>query len=140
MAKDDPVLDELKVLKKRLRELVKKWVPVMGLRWWHVDINYIYEVDHMPGGDYVGAARTRAAWQYKEAVVDFCMPKLLGLSYEDLENVVVHEFVHILTDPMMYATKNRLYQEHVELSTTFLAEAFLWVRDEAAKGNLNLPD
>lgn len=141
MAKgDDHVLGELKELKKNVRRIVKKWFGPLGLEWWDVTVNYIYETQ--PSGTHLGAdvgASTRPHWEYKQASINFYLPTLLGMDLEGLEKLVVHELVHLHLSIMqadVEPSQQDDYQKLVELTTTVVTEAFLWVRDYAIKGKI----
>lgn len=140
MIKDDHVLNKMKELKKNIRRIVKKWYEPLGLEWWTVDINYIYEspTSSAHPGAGVGAS-SRPQWEYKQASINFYLPELLGMNLESLENLIVHELVHTHLSIMqadMKPSQHDDYQKLVELTTTLITEALLWVRDFAIKGKI----
>ncbi len=61
------------------------------------------------------------------------------MNLESLENLIVHELVHTHLSIMQADVKPSQqddYQKLVELTTTLVTEALLWVRDFAIKGKI----
>jgi len=108
---------------KRIKKYIKKWLKPMGLGWYKVDIFY----NRMPDKDINDAsATTECMWQYRKANVNFYTCVTVGLSDEELENIVIHEFVHILLNPL-YQENERMSLQN-EYATETIARAFEWVR------------
>lgn len=80
------------VAKKKIRELVREWKPILDLGHWTIDVSFDKKQ---------WAACCEAKPEYRAANINFYMAKLLPklkLNYE-LEEFVVHELIHCLTWP-----------------------------------------
>lgn len=82
---------------KRIAKYIKKWVPLLGLQQWRLEVNYVetYRAD-----DPNTEADTSATWQYLKAVLRFYLPCFVHFDDDYVEAVVVHELVHVLVNPM----------------------------------------
>jgi hypothetical protein len=118
---------EYRVEKKRVQKYINKWFQAMGLGWFRVDMVWERERDlEVPDT----AAKTLTKWQYRTANITWFLPATKDCNDEFLENVVVHEFVHILVAPMANDDEPN---EH-EYATESLARAMQWVREAGQKG------
>ena len=119
-------------LKGAIEVFSERWRARLGLRWWKV--NYTFD---RTGEDFAdaenssdGSTRTRASartsvrWPYLIATVAFNMPALAELSLGDVEELLLHEHVHILVAEMR---EDGI--DHEERVVTTLTSAFLWTRD-----------
>lgn len=121
---------EYRKQKKRVRKLIEKWHAALGLRWWRIDYNFYREClpDHPEA-----VALCTVHWEYKEADIDFCLPKCAELADDRLEYMYVHECCHVLVAEMREWAGDGdrscpVRQRHEERVVTDLASAFLWVR------------
>ena len=118
---------EYEKLKARIVQLTDKWQVMLGLKWWRV--TYYYERENSKtepncdeGHSKLGGS-TFTQYPYKTAQVYFYLPALEGLDAKELENLVVHELVHILVNEMRYFDKDQAHEERV---VSDLTSAFLW--------------
>lgn len=56
----------------------------------------------MPNGQYSPrcAATCTASWEYRQAQITFNMPLLAAKKEEEIEEIIVHEMVHVLVNEM----------------------------------------
>ena len=80
--------------KKRVIKYWNKWFKPMGINWWWVDRTWDRARDMDSPAT---AARTESNWEYRTAEITFYLPALEDLTDEQLEEVIVHEFVHVLS-------------------------------------------
>ncbi len=115
---------EIKRQHKRIQAIADKWLRPLGLLWWSVEFTYRYDRKHFRSKDGREAfAITYADWRYMRAVVEVNMKMLPNVSDEELEEYLLHEFMHILLD------ETGSGNHHEERVATTLANAFLWVRE-----------
>jgi hypothetical protein len=122
----------------RVRPLIDWWGEELGIRaCWKVDYKFIRECAK---DDPDCIAETMVRWQYAHAVFSVYLPVVEEQDDEELENAIVHEYMHLLlnemralrdrSDPVTSALwdEERCREEH---AATTLARAFIWVRDKA---------
>lgn len=134
---------EYEATRARVLAVIDRWSGPMGVRWWQVTHEWerLHDsVEHAPASSSTAvrtAARTRVQWPYLRATIEWFLPALRDLSEDELEEVVVHEFGHILVNEMRWVEAeggdNILHEERV-VST--LERAFRAVRDAARAGKL----
>lgn len=138
----DPVMEDKDVLKeyKRIRDKTKKillaWSAAMGLRWWNLEVDYVYEA--IGDGHPIGTAGVATVqWQYGDLHIQFSIPALLK-NEDRIEEIVVHELSHALTacitQGQSESEEGNLLEER---AVTEIQKALMWVRDAAVEGNLN---
>ena len=121
-------------LKGAIEVFCERWRSRLGLHWWK--ISYTFD---RTGEDFASAedssdgvtrirasAKTSVRWPYLIATVAFNMPALAVLSLGDVEELLLHEHVHILVNEMREDGV-----DHEERVVTMLTSAFLWTRDDA---------
>jgi hypothetical protein len=107
--------------KARINKLFKKWVHVLGLGFWSVDVTFWREP--VPGGEgglYVQADCV-ARWEYRRAFVRIDVPASDSLDDVSLEKVIIHELVHALVNEM-----REKGIKHEESVVTGLTQAIWW--------------
>lgn len=90
-----------KAERKRIRAIAKRWYRPLGLDEWRLTTKYTVGpliVDGRVSPEVVGCATVR--WEYRDAVLEFNLEKTAGLSDEDLEEVYLHEAMHILVNEL----------------------------------------
>lgn len=137
---------EFESIRSRIKAAVEKWLPAMGLKWWH-EIIITYERDRFSqernGHPPDCAAFTRVSWEYLDAIVTFSVACCWSKEYTDqeIDYLVRHELCHLLVNEMrMYGPPNHRDEQaadeaikHEERVVTQIAQAFGWVWDAAAK-------
>ena len=110
--------------RKRVRRLWFKWFKPIGMGWWQVELSYDRARDE---DEPATAGLTTTNWQYRTAAVTFFLPATAAMSEEDLEEVVVHEMVHIMCGPIqdMSSDDRREITEH---TVTTIARSIMWAR------------
>jgi hypothetical protein len=122
----------------RVQRLIDWWGEELGIRaCWKVHYKFIRESCR---DEPEAAMETFVRWQYAHATFSVFLPAAEEQDDEELENMVVHEFMHLLlnemrplrdkSDPVTSALweEERCHEEH---AATTLARAFIWVRDKA---------
>lgn len=96
--------DAAKVVENKLRAIIDRWhEPILGSGVWR--IQYLFSKrplsSSLPGR--MAAAEADVRWQYAEAAITFDLEMLASVSPTELEDVVVHELMHVVlaeaTDP-----------------------------------------
>lgn len=113
-----------KAERKRIRKIANRWYRPLGLDEWRLTTRYTQGnliVDGAVSSAAVGMASVR--WQYREAELDFNLEKTAKLSDEDLEEVYIHEVMHVLLNEMREEGI-----EHEERTAQTLMFAFMRLR------------
>lgn len=119
---------KLNKTKKMVRLAADKWLKPLGLLWWDVTINLyddpgdIVRVFRDAGSSMTVVANTEVNWIYGAATINVNIPALRGLTQRQIEEVFVHECVHILVNEMREGEAH-----HEERVVTGLTKALLWV-------------
>lgn len=92
---------EKRRLKAAIRAAVKLWVGRLGLGQFKIRVYFI------PFGDETGYGACRCLSAYRSAVLEFDLDRFP--EHEDVEQLVVHELVHMLVMPL---------HEHAEIGLT----------------------
>lgn len=87
--------------RRRIRKVAKKWYRTLGLDEWRLTTKYT-------DGSLIVAdvlepetvAFTVARWQYRTATIEFNLKQTAELNDSDLEEVYLHEAMHILLNEM----------------------------------------
>lgn len=120
---------EYREQKKRVQKFIKKWYDTLGLGWYRVDLIWDRARSEESPDE---AAITHWSWQYRTASITFRMPVIEELNDEKLENVVVHEFAHILTGSMVQNQPEE-NKQLAEYGTETVARALIWAREAGGK-------
>ena len=80
---------------------------------------------------------TYADWRYRSVEIDINVPSMSEQSDRDLDTYFVHELMHVFLNEMR-ANEDRV--NHEERVATTLADAFIWIRDIAQQGGVNMAD
>lgn len=120
---------EYREQKKRVQKYFDKWYSVLGMGWYRIDRNW----DRARSEDAPNeAAITSWQWQYRTASITYRLPVIAELDDDKLENVVVHEFAHILTGAMVQNAPDDNDQLK-EYGTECVARALIWAREAGRK-------
>lgn len=119
--------------KKRIQKLARKWVHSLGLGWWNVKIEYDREEPHGDmmsyspkdvDGRWVVHMETRCDPNYLKATITcYLLPIANMKNDEELEEMFLHELMHIFVSPMK-SDKKAAEEERV---ATTLARAFQYI-------------
>jgi hypothetical protein len=123
---------EFKKHKKRVEKVADKWLSILGLKWWDINVNYVEESMYSRHTtDETQVAMTCAPlWQYMTAEIDVSIPVIALLDDADLERDFIHECAHILVCEMR---SGRDKENHEERVCQMLTKAFLWVEELSSK-------
>lgn len=120
--------------RRKIRKLLDKWRPRMSLHGWSIDNGYHDDpIEESSSAGYEMAAKTSCQWQYKTATIRWYVPGLAKMSPERLEETVVHELCHVVTDEMQ-EPGHATYAKHAERVVTDLARGFLRTEKEVEEG------
>lgn len=117
-------MTDWKAERKRIRTIAKRWRYPLGLDEWHMTTRYTQGnliVDGTVSTGAVGCASVR--WQYREAELDFNLEKTAKLTDEELEEIYVHEAMHVILNEMR--DEDIKHEERVASSLAF---AFMRMR------------
>lgn len=111
-------------------DAVQKWVDDLELGWWHISLEWHREARNSSSSDPGDDANLdiRVAWEYCNALITAYLPRVADLTDEQLDYIVCHELMHMLTDEAMGASGKRKRKEHV---ATQLAQALIRLRRNA---------
>jgi hypothetical protein len=117
-------------VKERLMNLKDFW-RVIGIGWWHIRLELEREGIRQTDAQYVSAEQTffrvSVDWRYMEATIHCSMPALATLDDETLEEMFVHELMHIMVNEMRSdAGTNSI--DHEERVCQTLALGFCWLK------------
>ena len=107
--------------RERIQKLIDKWVGAIGLRWWHIDFNYLSEIGN--GVSESPAMECTARWEYMRAVIGVNIGVIKNMGDEELEYCFVHELMHIFVCEMRHEGQVTPHEERV---VTTLAHAMIW--------------
>lgn len=120
---------EFEATRKRVEKWCDRWYSSLGLHWWQTTYTWKRETANYEAAEaYFGdAAVTSSQWQYRKAGIAWHLDVIAQMTDEDLELLVIHEFVHVLSSSWANA-KTAAEQERKEFATECLARAFMWAR------------
>jgi hypothetical protein len=119
--------------KRRAHRLFKQWIPVLGLGYWHIEIDWYDDtVEFAKGENRTTAMRIDTDWHYCRARVSVCVPMIATLDDATLDWAVCHELCHALVNELREPDGDRKHEERV---ATMLAKAFIWTRDYKGDDN-----
>lgn len=115
--------------KKRIQDLVDKWIGPSGFKWWQINLEYSrqFDSDDHEQHAYSTTATTHVRWPYHKADITFYMPVVAETDDNELENVFVHELAHLLIAPVIDEDTD---QEKHEYATECIAKALIWTKGE----------
>lgn len=109
----------------RVKKLTKLWSGILGAGWFHIQL--CFEREGIEGAHHTGMpylACTEGSWEYMNFTIRWNMPLVLETGDEELENAVVHEFMHVFLREMEAEGAG-----HEERVATLLARAIIFTRD-----------
>lgn len=115
-----------KAERKRIRRIGKKWRHVLALYEWDLTTHFVdgpLIVDGTLAPDAAGCASVD--WQYRHADVSFNLEKTAKLTDTKLEEVYLHEMMHVLLHEMREHDPELKHEERV---ASTLAFAFMRTR------------
>ena len=110
---------EWKRQRRRIRALLKKWRFVLTLDEWDITNNFVdgpIVVDGEVSSDAVASARVR--WEYRRATLSWNTQEVAKLNDADLEEVFLHESMHVLLNEMREVVAGNIKAEE-RSATTF---------------------
>lgn len=116
--------------KKRLQGHIDRWFTAMGLGWFKIGMEWKRVIDEQSPSC---AARVETQWQYRQAHITWYLPNTMNQKDDDLDSIVVHEFVHILINPLTIVDRSEDLGVQHEYATETIARAMEWVRIAGSK-------
>lgn len=116
---------EYRKTKARVWKLAKRWQTALGLKWWHIEYDWLRESlgdDGKP--DWEVTAKVRVEWMYLKACITVCLPVMMDMSDTEIERTLVHEFMHVLVAEMRHPCDDS--DSHEERVVTTLTSAIFW--------------
>lgn len=122
---------EFEKQRERVLAIFNSWRDLLSLNSHRFSISY----DRNNDNDKTTVARVWANWEYMTHHVKFYMPQVLEIEEDDqLEELVVHELVHVLLDPLSKQLKEDGDEAKLainEFVTTNIAYRLIWARDKS---------
>lgn len=115
-----------KQTKKLIRKYFRWWTHWLGLRYGKLDMRFMEFIKDATGPDVAAVCHTD--WRYQKTTIEFALHILREMNKKKIEEVVVHELMHIFLNEMR--EKGTHHEEHV---ATCLTNAFMWVKEGASK-------
>ena len=91
--------------KERARVLkrLRHWREPMGVGWWKIEFVWFREektTDHSSKAEWLTYFSVVSDWKYRTAVLNCYLGSTLDLSEDVLDRSIIHEFCHIIVNPM----------------------------------------
>ena len=118
-----PELKEGQVI-KLIRGFIVKWIELLKLQNWSIDVNYMKGHGEMIDGNFRTHAVCSSTWHHMTARIQFWPKDLRDESESYIEYVVVHELLHIVVNEMRDKGIN-----HEERVVSHLAKAVLGINN-----------
>jgi len=107
----------------KIQRVFDYWRYRLWLGPWSITLHYEWNGIDQSRRDLSILATCSARWMYLEADITFDMPLISCVSDQKLEEIVVHEMIHILVNEM-----RERGIDHEERVVTLLTNAFLTVK------------
>lgn len=120
---------EYEETKKRLEKYLEKWHPLMQMGWY--GLKYQYERGYCED-DSSTCAVTTSSWIYRRHHITWFMQKISELSDEEIEDIVVHEFAHVVLAPVTQDQPEE-WHEQVEYTTQTIAVILQHIENKGDK-------
>ena len=128
---------EFEQLKLRIGTIADEWLKCLGLQWWKLSFYYYrdsasYHESCPEDISLKSQAYTSVSWAYLDAAIHFNLPLCIDSSDVELEEIVVHEYMHILVHEMRSVANCECEQfdiRHEERVCTTLQRAFAWTKE-----------
>lgn len=119
--------EEYEAERARIRAIYDRWEPVLGLDAWLITLDYhtgpYVCADGTPSGNAYATAAPH--WDYQSASLSFNLQKTRTEDDDDLEDIVVHECVHVLLHELRGTAAMDDHQEHEEHAATMITRALI---------------
>lgn len=103
---------------------VSKWEPMLDLPGITVEHRFV-EVNH--DDDASTIADTEGYWHYRQFRVCWYLPRCTSLDDDELEEAVVHEYVHVMDNSLESMMPENADAERMEYATQNIAHALVKV-------------
>ena len=121
--------------RERVKALFERWIGLIGLDRWKIKISYLAE-GPIEGDDGSFALMTcTARWEYRKATITVALSECPALPDDELEQIVVHELMHIFLSEMREKDEDLKHEERV---ATMLAEGLIGLYKAPLAGELEL--
>lgn len=118
--------------RERVDRAAGLWENELGLDWLEITHNF----DEHFREDAV-VAETDVMWQYRRAVVTWNLPSVTRMSDKSLENIALHELVHVLMGPLKEELSDSPYVSNLE---EFTVESITRAIQNMKRGHQNAID
>lgn len=109
--------------RRRITERTAYWRVQLGLDKLGLDVSNTY-AEAYDEEDHIVVARTRFNWEYRSGSVEWYMARTAALSDEDLDEAIIHEYVHCLNAAAEDNVPEK-YRKLIEFGTESITQAIL---------------
>lgn len=109
---------------KRIETMTAKWQDYldMGLRITHRRLDTVAD-EPMQGM----VAETKVCWEYRQASILWYVPNVCTIEDDELERIVIHEFLHALLAPIEVRVPDKFLKER-EFAVQSVTDAILHLK------------
>jgi len=118
-------MKKLKKKRQLIKDYLKWWIHWMGLGYGQIDVCF---AEYLDGGN--TDANVHSDWRYQYSKITFSDSAIRDMKKDKLEELVVHELMHIFLNEMR---EGKI--KHEERVATQLQKAFMWVRGAKKEKN-----
>ena len=125
--------ERYEALKTEIVHTSDRWQTLMNLSWFTIEHTF---VESFKEDEPDTICNTDSHWEYKEGRMRWYLASASRLTPEELDLTVVHEWAHVLAEPMEKHVKTA-QSEQCEYAVTCISKALIAVRDyyEAPAGS-----
>ena len=116
---------------RRIKQFASLWRKKLGLDWWNLDLKYARSLQEFDFSEDLNACKstvayTHSQYEYLQAQVTFNVPEIASFDDTQLEEIILHEFMHILLCETRYGNNCEcpFDPKREERVATVLARAF----------------
>lgn len=122
--------------KKRIQRYIDRWAAPLGMKWWEITYVWHDEPYRDASDGRTPCARTLVDWDYRRATIHFYLPDCKGESDKQTEDMVIHEFMHVLLNEMRQWQDANDALAHEERTAVSLVQVVRWVTEASRRGDL----
>jgi hypothetical protein len=111
--------------KAQLNKIVKKWQDRLGLTAWTITASFVDMKEFQYGSDEIAYGDIQYETLQRVAHIRIVHPKhakqfIEPLPKPDTENIVVHELLHLVTDPVVKRVGGDAHEQLINLLTSLI--------------------
>jgi hypothetical protein len=132
MPKNSPDPDWMEVIKRRVRRLLQKGAPQLGLGDWDISLKWVPGGDGIDGDGFRTLFRVDPKWEYQSAMIDVHCSSIRDMETDELEYHLVHELMHCVVNEI----SNKATAKHEERVVCTLARSVLAVHRNSLRAGI----